>query len=253
MSDISPLAIVEKTAKLADDVVVGSFSYIGSEVEIAAGCIIENNVTITGRSVLGEKNHIFPMAVIGTCENGSDGAGRCVLGEANAIREHVTIYSPLEGQTQIGNDNLIMIGCVIGASASIANHSVFDNCCHVGPNASVGDYVRMSGFAAVEPGKAVGEYTFVTGYASVDHDAPPYAMVQGVPMRIRGVNTRNLKRCGFDDDDIRAIKTAFRELFNGSAGTVNEAAIGKFLKDSNPHISRLAEAVQSGLSGGQGQ
>lgn len=243
MPEISSLAIVEGSAKLADDVKVGPFSYIGGQVEIAAGCVIDNSVTISGRTVIGAHTHIFPMAVIGTAPKGTGQGGVCVIGEANTIREHVTICSSQARETRIGSDNLIMIGCIVGAGAVIADHGIFDNCCHIGQGARVGDYVRMSGFAAIGPNKVVGAYAFVTGYASVDRDAPPYSRVQGNPIRVRGVNTPNLKRLGFGDDDIAAIKSAFRELFNGSASYVNLDALAKLADDANPHVRRLAEAV----------
>ncbi len=244
MPKISPLAIVEKGAKLAADVQVGAFSYIGPKVKAAAGCIIENNVTLQGKTILGEKNHIFPMAVIGTSPRDGKKPGKCVIGEANTIREHTTIYCAHGTETRIGNHNLIMIGCVIGPGARLANHGIFDNCSHIAEGAQIGDYVRMSGYAAVCPGRVVGEYAFVTGYTNVDRDAPPYARVQGFPMRIRGVNTVNLKRSGFGDDDIRAIKSAFREMFNGSSEFVSSEVLSRLLDDSNPHVRRLAEVVR---------
>lgn len=249
MPAISTRALVETGAKLAADVRVGAFSYIGPEVEIASGCVIENSVTITGKTVLGRKNHIFPMAVVGTPGEGIEESGRCILGEANMIREHVTVYSQPGRETRIGNDNLLMIGCVVGSGARIDNHGIFDNCCQIGSGAHIGDYVRTSGFSEICPGVTVGVYTFVTGYASVDRDAPPYAMMQGFPVRVRGVNTRNLKRCGFDDGDIRTIKGAFRELFNGLPGGFDEEALGRLLGSDNPHVRRLAEAVRNGAAG----
>ena len=123
MAEISPLAVVEKGAKLARDVKVGAFSYIGPKVKVAAGSVIENNVTIVGKTTLGERNHVFPMAVIGTSADGDGKTGRCILGEANTVREHVTIYCGPGADTRIGNDTLIMIGCVIGSAAEIANSS----------------------------------------------------------------------------------------------------------------------------------
>jgi len=247
MPEISPLAIVAKAAKIAGDVRIGPFSYVGDHVEIGAGCIIGNNVTITGKTVLGENNQVFPMAVIGTPINAAGEPGTCVIGEANTIREHVTVYCSRDKETCIGNDNLLMIGCVVGAGATIKNHGIFDNCSHIGPSALIEDYVRMSGFAAVGSGRKVGAYAFVTGYASVDRDAPPYSRVQGSPIRVRGVNTTNLKRCGFGDDDIRAIKSAFRDLYNGSSNAPRPEALSRLLKESNPYVRRLAEAVQAGF------
>ena len=32
-------------------------------------------------------------------------------------------------------------------------------------------------------------------------------------MRVRGINTNHLERCGFNEKDIRKLKSAFRELF----------------------------------------
>ncbi len=249
MPDISPLAIVEKSAKLADDVRVGAFSFIGRKVKIAPGCVIENNVTITGRTVLGEKNHVFPMTVIGTPMDGPDGGGKCILGEANVIREHVTVYTTRGRVTRIGNDNLIMIGCVIGPGAQMADHGIFDNLTNIGADATVEDYVWTSGYTKVESGTTVGAYTFTVGYSCIDRDAPPYAMVQGFPIRVRGVNTRNLKRCGFGDDDVRALKVAFRELFNGATDFVNDEALVKLRGHTNPHVRRLVESVQRSQDG----
>jgi len=249
MPDISPLAIVEKGAKLARDVRVGAFSYVGPRVRIAAGCVIDNSATITGRTKMGERNRVYPMAVIGTTRDG-EGEGECILGEANSIREHVTIYTRPGETTRIGNDNLIMIGCVVGPGAQLSNHGIFDNCSQIGGGARIGDHVNTSGFASVAPGRSVGPYSFITGYTSVDRDAPPYAILQGFPVRVRGVNTRHLKRCGFGDDDIHAIKAAFRELFNGTNEFINREALDKLLADANPHVRSLAESVMRGRAEG---
>ena len=251
--DISPLAIVEEGAKLADDVRVGPFSYIGPEAVLAAGCVIDNSVTIAGKTSLGENTHVFPMAVIGVASRGRSDTGRCVIGEANTIREHATIYCGKGQTTRIGNGNLIMIGCIIGSGANVADHGIFDNCSHIGPGARIGNYVRMSGFATVCPDKSVGDYAFVTGYSNVDSDAPPYSRVQGSPIRVRGVNTTNLKRCGFGDEDIRSIKSAFRELFNGSDDKMDRKVAGKLLDDPNPYVRRLGEALQGAPAGRGGK
>jgi acyl-[acyl carrier protein]--UDP-N-acetylglucosamine O-acyltransferase len=75
-------------------------------------------------------------------------------------------------------------------------------------------------------------------------------MVQGFPFRIRGVNSENLKRCGFADEDIRAIKKAFRMLFNGSGGeSINADALAELLAcdDTNGHVKLFAEAVRREL------
>lgn len=246
MSNISPQAIVERTAKVAADAVIGPFSYIGPHVRVGPGCVIGNNVTITGRTTLGEKTRVFPMAVIGAGPEG-DEAAECVLGKANTLREQVTIFGGAKQPTRIGNANLIMIHCVIGPGATLGDHGIIVNGTMIGAEAKIEDYLHTSAFATIGPGVSVGAYTFVAGYADVDRDAPPFAFVQGCPFRVRGVNTEGLKRCGFGEDDIRALKEAFREIFNGEGATPDEEALAR-LSDSaaNPHVRRLVQVLQAG-------
>jgi UDP-N-acetylglucosamine acyltransferase len=252
MPRISPHATVAETAVLAGDVRVGAFCHIGPEVELGPGCEIGSNVTIVGRTTLGARTRVYPMAVIGESPPGGAGTGACVLGEANAIREHVTIFAGTDAPTRIGNHNLIMIASQVGAGAVVGDHGIFDNCSRIGAGAAVEDYVRMSGFASVADGARVGAYSFVAGYACVRRDAPPYVMLQGSPVRARGINTRNLKACGFDEKDIRELKGAFRELFSGRDGKVSRKALRKLeaAGKGSAHVRKLLAAVGAGAGAG---
>lgn len=255
MPKVSRQAIVEKGAQLAEGVTVGPFSYIGPQVRLGAGCVIENNVTILGRTVLGRNNQVFPMCVIGSEDPAAahPGASRpapapdatCVLGDANAIREHVTIRGGSDQPTRIGGDNLIMVDCHLGAGAAVGDHCIFANCTHVGDGGKVEDYVRTSAFTTVEPGAKVGAYTFIAGFAGIDRDAPPFAIVQGFPFRVRGVNTQNLKRCGFGEEDIQALKQAFHEIYSGENGRPDEEALRRLARGpaTNPQVLRLLETL----------
>jgi len=255
MPEISRHAVVERGAQLDGDVRVGPFSYIGEHVRLGPGCIIENNATVTGKTTLAARNHIFPMAIVGAPAGEAKpgepppGPGQCIIGEANVIREHVTIYAGTQRPTTIGRDNLIMIGCQIGPGAVVGNHEIFANCTHVLAGAVIEDYVRSSAFPVVEPGVRVGAYTFISGYARLDQDAPPFAMVQGQPFRVRGVNTQNLRRCGFGEDDIRALKSAFRELFDGVGCGVNSEALRRLHDDPGVcgSVRRLLQALQHAM------
>jgi UDP-N-acetylglucosamine acyltransferase len=248
MPDISPHAIVEPGAELADDVRVGPFSYVGPRVRIGPRCVIANNVTLVGRTTLGERNTVFPLAVIGVpAQPGGDG-GACTIGPGNAVREHVTIYAGRQRPTTIGADNLLMIYATVGAQAALGDHCILANATHVGPDACLEDYTHTSGFTTIGPSVRVGAYSFLAGYADIARDVPPYAMVQGTPCRVRGVNTHKLRRCGFADDDIRALKEAFRELYNGQEDAPNPTVVARLAAEegANGHVRRLVAALAGG-------
>src|SRR5579862_3884803 len=65
MPKISPHAIIDKDAEIAEDVEIGPFCVIGPHVKIESGCRLLNSVTILGRTTLGRDNVCFPNAVIG--------------------------------------------------------------------------------------------------------------------------------------------------------------------------------------------
>jgi len=243
MPQISHLALVDPAARLADDVEIGPFCYVGPDVRIGAGCRVGPNATVTGRTEIGARTRISPLAVIGLPPGDADDAA-CRIGEANLIREHVTICGGVDEPTRIGSANLIMIGCHVGAGARLGDHGIFDNFTQIGAGAVVEDYVRAGAFTAVADGRKIGAYSFTVGYVHVDRDAPPYARLQGSPWRVRGVNTVNLRRCGFGEDDIRALRTAFRELFNGVGPEVNADVLERLGKTpGNPYVARLVEAL----------
>lgn len=248
MPTISPYATVD-SPHVADNVVIGPFSYIGPEVVLGAGCIIDNNVIITGKTTLGPDNHIFPMVSIGHPEvPGMDNI--CTIGQANSIREHVIISPGTDGPTEIGQDCLIMAACRVGASASVGSHVVLANCTTIGRKSAVADYVRGSAFAVVDDGVRVGAYSFLNGYAHIDRNAPPFAMLEGDPYRIRGVNAHNLSRCGFGDDDIKALKRAYREMYNGRGSRADQEVLDRLLGDpqTNPVVRKAVEAIIAGAS-----
>jgi len=255
MPEISPHAIVEPGAKLAPDVRVGAFALIGAEVEIGPGCVVESGAAVVGRTRLAGGNRVLPMASIGLVGPGGDGAGGCEIAEANELREHVTIYAGEAEPTRVGDDNLLMIGSYVGASAVIGSHGIFANLTQIGPRARVEDYVRTSAFTCVDPDVTVGAYTFTAGYVQVDRDAPPYAIVQGSPFRVRGVNTHNLKRSGFGDEEVRDLKRVFRELFNGACAEPQPELLRRLRAGPapGPHVQRLLDSLAASAARREGR
>ena len=113
-SGVHPQAIVDPSAKLADNVTVGPWSYIGPGVEIGEGTEILSHVVIKGPTVIGRNNRIFQFSSIGEECQDKKYAGELttlVIGDDNVIRENCTIHRGTiqdRGETRIGNGNLLM-------------------------------------------------------------------------------------------------------------------------------------------------
>ncbi len=118
---IDPRAVVHPDAQVGPEVTVGPFSIIEAGVTIGAGTRIDSHVLIRAGTTLGRDNRIYSFASIGEDPQfaGYNGeATRLEIGDANVIREYVTLNrgstSPKgTGVTRIGSHNFLMAYCHI--------------------------------------------------------------------------------------------------------------------------------------------
>ncbi len=224
VSAIHATAVIDPSAKLADDVVIGAYTVIGAEVEIGAGTVIGPHCSILGPTRIGRDNRIHGHAAIGGDPQDKKFSGERValeIGDRNHIREFVTINRGTGdggGITRIAHDNWLLAYVHIAHDCQIGSHCVFSNNATLAGHVTVGDYVILSGFAGVHQFCRIGDHAFIGMGAFVNGDVPPYLMVaQEKYSRPRGINAEGLKRRGFDAARIAAIKRAYRALYMGDA------------------------------------
>ena len=128
-------SVVDKKAKIGNNVKVGPFCYIGPNVELQEDVELISNVHIEGNTQIGKGTKIFPFASIGTDPQDLKYKGETnmlEIGENNTIREYVTINPGTEGgggKTIIGNNCLFMVSshiahdCKVGSNIVIANNA----------------------------------------------------------------------------------------------------------------------------------
>lgn len=219
MPKIHPTAVVDPSAKIADDAVVGPLAVIDGEVELACGVEIGPQVYVTGRTRVGARTVIYPFSVIGAPPQILTYAGRAgelVIGEDNVIREQASIHAGSvegEGRTEIGDHNLIQHAFHIAHDCRIGSHCVLAGQSALSGHVLVEDYAVIGGKSGVHQFVRVGESAFTAGNSMVSKDVPPYAKVAGDRARFKGVNRINLERRGFDPERIAVIKHAFHVLF----------------------------------------
>jgi len=221
---IHPTAIIDKGAKLAPGVKVGAYALIGPQVEIGEGTSVGPHVVIEGRTRIGRNNRIWQFASIGAAPQDKKYAGQDTaleIGDGNTIREGVTINRGTAedaGVTRVGDDNWIMAYVHFGHDCRVGSHTIFANYCGLAGHVHVGDWVVLGGATLVHQFVKIGAHSF-TGLATVlDRDLPPYVGAAGNRAQPYGINTVGLRRRGFPQASIDALKRAYKTIYRNGLG-----------------------------------
>ncbi|MGP1382105.1 MAG: acyl-ACP--UDP-N-acetylglucosamine O-acyltransferase [Thainema sp.] len=219
---IHSTAVIHPGAKLHPSVEVGPYAVIGEHVTIGADTTIGAHVVLDGHTEIGDRNRIFPGAVIGAESQDLkyDGSLNLVkIGNDNRIREYVTINraSHAEGATVIGDRNLLMAYVHVGHDCVIGNETTIANGVALAGHVHIESQARISGILGVHQFVHIGRLAMVGGMSRIDRDVPPFMLVEGNPCRVRSLNLVGLQRAGMgelaDGQLMRYFKKAFRMLY----------------------------------------
>jgi UDP-N-acetylglucosamine acyltransferase len=255
LSRVHPHAVIDPSAKLADDVTIGAFSYIGPGVELGSGVVVGNHVSVTGATVVGPRSQIHPFAAVGGNPQDKKYAGeptRLVIGADNQIREGVTIHRGTPqggGVTRIGDDNMIMNGAHIAHDCQIGSHVVVASFCGLAGHVTLEDYAVLGAYTGIHQHARVGESVMTAANAKLSKDAPPFALVAGDHARVVGMNTVGLKRRGFSDASLHDLKHAFHLLFASKLRLETALARVRAEAGGSAEVQRLLHFIESSERG----
>ena len=216
---IHKTAIIDKTAKIADDVKIGAYCIIEEDVSIASGCEIKSHVTIGKHTDIGKNNRIFQFSSIGEEPQDKKYQGeatRTLIGDNNTIREYVTINRGTiddKGLTKIGNENWIMAYVHIAHDCVLHDNIIIANGTTLAGHVHLQDYVILGGFTKLHQFCRIGAHAFTAMDTGFQKDLPPYIVAHGNPAKPRTINIEGLKRRGFSQAEISALKKAYRLLY----------------------------------------
>ena len=252
---IHPSAVIAPGAELDHGVQVGPYAVIGPQVRIGRDSSIGSHSVIEGCTTIGCENTIFQFASVGAIPQDKKYQGEdssLTIGDRNTIREFATLNIGTAGGgmvTRIGNDNLFMVYSHVGHDCQIGNNVILANCATLAGHVILEDYVGVGGLAAIHQFTRIGESAYLGGGAMVSLDVPPYCMAQGDRARLFGLNLIGLKRRGFSEAQLSALKKAYRTFF--AEGLTLKEATDRTRQEqaASPEAVHLAEFIASSQRG----
>jgi UDP-N-acetylglucosamine acyltransferase len=225
---IHPSAIISPAATIGEDVKIGAYSVIGENVTIGKGTWIGPHVVIDPFVSIGPGCRIFQFAAIGAIPQDLKFGGEesyVKIGANVTIREFVTIHRGTEpggGITDVGEQTFLMAYTHIAHDCRVGKMVVLANNTTLAGHITIGDHATVGGLVAIHQFVRIGDYAFVGGKSAVVKDVPPYVIAAGDRAVLHGLNRVGLKRYGFSERALTALKKTYRILFRYGL-TLNEA------------------------------
>jgi UDP-N-acetylglucosamine acyltransferase len=251
MVDIHPSALVDSAAQLDDGVTIGAFTIVRGEVRIGKGTRIGPHCVIEGRTTIGSDNRIFQFCSIGAVPQDKKYAGEPTelhIGDRNLIREFCTFNlgtAQDSAVTRVGNDNWVMAYVHLAHDVQLGSNTTLANNATLAGHVHVGDWVTVGGLSGVHQFVKIGAHAFVGFSSAVTQDVPPYMMVDGNPLAVRGFNIEGLRRRGFGPERLAAVKQMHRLLYRNGL-TFDAArhaidALGPTMPEAESDITLMSE------------
>jgi UDP-N-acetylglucosamine acyltransferase len=253
--NIHPTAIVSSEAKISEGVEIGPYSIINSDVRIGRNTIIGPHVVIKAHTDIGEGCRFFQFASIGEVPQDLKFKGeetRVVIGNHNTIREFVTIHRATTedtGVTSIGDHNLIMAYCHVAHNCKLGDHIVMANAANLGGHVHVEDFAIISGLTGIHQFTRIGAHCIIGGASAVNKDIPPFVTASGNFAKLYGLNVIGLKRRGFKEETIMALKETYKIIFRSSL--LLSDALERVRREFNdiPEVRHFIDFIQNSERG----
>jgi UDP-N-acetylglucosamine acyltransferase len=253
--NIHTTAIVSPDACIEEGAEIGAYSIIGKGVRIGKNTTVATHVVIEDGAQIGENCRIFQFASIGGVPQDLKFRGeetRVFIGNNNTIREFVTIHrATIEdiGMTVIGDHNLIMAYSHVAHNCQVGNHAILANATNLAGHVIVEDYAILGGMTGVHQFTRIGAHSMIGGASAVSKDVPPFVTAWGNRAKLYGLNLIGMKRRGFSESTIRALKDAYRIIFR--SGMLLSQAVVKVRAEveNSAEIQHFLEFIQMSKRG----
>jgi len=248
--NIHPTAIISTEARLEEGVEVGPYTIIDGDVTVGKNTVVGPHVIIRSHTDIGEGCRIFQFSSIGEVPQDLKYKGeatRVIIGNHNTIREYVTVHQATSadiGVTIIGDHNLLMAYTHVAHNCKLGNHIIMANAANLAGHVHVEDFAIIGGLTGIHQFTRIGAHCIIGGASAVTKDIPPFVLASGNFAKLYGLNHIGLKRRGFKEETIQALKDTYRIIFRSSLRL--SVAIEKVRQeiDDLPEVRQLIEFIE---------
>ena len=198
---ISPLAYVDKEARIGANVTIHPFAYIDKNVEIGDNCTIMPYASILSGTRMGTDNIIYQGAIIGATPQDFKFKGEDTLlkiGNHNTIREKVILNRGTNTTdcTIIGDGNFLLEGVHLAHDTHLGSHCVLGNGAKTAGNCIIDDKAILGSEVIVKHGCRIGSWALLRDGCRANKDVPPYIVAAHNPISYYGINALILAKEG---------------------------------------------------------
>jgi UDP-N-acetylglucosamine acyltransferase len=247
-------AVVDPSAEIGDDVMIGPYAIIGARVIIGAGTRIAAHAVVEPDTTIGERCQVYYGAVIGSDPQDLKYEGEpttCLIGNDTVVREYVTVNRGTRalGYTQVGDGCLLMAYAHVAHDCQIGDGVILSNSVGLAGHVTVDEHAVVGGMTGVHQFVRIGAHAFVGGVSRVQKDIPPYVKAAGNPTALFGLNTVGLDRRGFPANVQAELKRAYRLFFNSKLNITQALARARGELHPYPEIVRFLTFISESERG----
>jgi UDP-N-acetylglucosamine acyltransferase len=248
MTEIAASAVVDRTAQVDTDVKIGPYAIIGPNVRIGAGTTVGSHAVLDGYTQIGRDCRIFPHTAVGLEPQDlkyDGGISWLRIGDGTVIREFATLNpGTKEGEaTVVGSECLLMAYSHVAHNCVLEDHVILANSVNLAGHVLIEEHAIIGGVTPVHQFVRIGAHSIVGGGSRIPQDVAPFIRVAGIPPRTYGLNRVGLKRRGFSDETLAALKQAYRILFRQKLSMKEAVARVGAEVPSTPEVQRLVSFI----------
>ena len=188
---VQPHAVIEADVSIGDRSVIGAGNFIGPGWRIGSDCMFHPNVTVREHTVIGSRVILHAGVVLGADGFGFEMVqgqhkkipqlGNVEIGDDVEIGANTAIDRARFGTTRIGRGTKIDNLVQIGHNCVIGDHCVICGLVGMAGSTIVGNYVTIAGQVGIAGHLTIGDKSILMAQAGVTKDVPPGSFMLGAP------------------------------------------------------------------------